>query len=110
MNPPMSGHKRRHARRDSTPYLRIRGSAEVESRWVSPVGLAGQFANQFNTQCGPLVRAGSDAVGLVGPDCEFNTVANFQLRHEARKVCLDRAETDVEVGADLGVGAAPCHG
>ena len=52
-------------------------------------------------------RSAVDAAGLVGPRRQLDPVPGAELGLEAGEVGLHRAEGDVQLGADLGVGAAP---
>src|SRR5688572_18494940 len=55
----------------------------------------------------PHPREGSspNAAGLVGPDRDLDAVARTDLGHEAGDVALHRAEADLELVGDLGVGS-----
>src|SRR5919106_848526 len=47
---------------------------------------------------------------FVGPHGHLNPVAGAELGHQARDVCLDGAQADVQLLRDLGVGAATGDG
>ena len=55
------------------------------------------------------VGSASDAARFVGPHGDFDAVPGAKLGHETGEMSLDRAEADVELVADLGVGATLGH-
>lgn len=54
-------------------------------------------------------HSGLDPPGFVGPHGNLNPIPGRQLGHEMGQVGLDRAEADVQLTSNLGIGKALGH-